>query len=256
MKTTAEYIYRKYRAAGMTAAGAAAMIGAGIEPESAFIVNNVEDRAHKILGWTDEQYTLAVDNGTYTRFVNDAYGYGLHQWTLGYRKNKMLNRAKQLGKSIGDIDFQLDFAIYELKGEPEYFNLWKALTTSNDVDKLSDMVVGVFERPANTEYQKNIRRPLSRKWFQTLNEVNVELEKEENSKSEYWPPRMIQYGMEGPDVKVAQAILEARGYPMKDETYGSFGFYTKNGIKDIQEKNGLDVDGIIGNQTWPVLLKR
>lgn len=254
MKVSAEYIFKAYRAAGMTEAGAAAMIGGGVEPESAFIVNNVEDRMHKALGWTDEQYTAAVDTGGYTKFASDSYGYGIHQWTLGYRKNKMLNRAKALKKSIGDIDFQLDFAIYELSGEPEYSALWNALRTSNDVDKLSDMVVGIYERPANADQQKAIRRPLSRKWLQSL--AGTTAKKEQSVKNEYWPPRMIQYGMEGADVKVAQALLEVRGYPMKNETYGSFGYYTKEGVISEQKKNGLDADGIIGDKTWPVLLGR
>lgn len=251
MKVSADYIFRKYCEYGMTKAGAAAMIGAGIEPESAFIVNNVEDRMHAALGWTDDQYTAAVDNGSYTKFVSDAYGFGLHQWTLGYRKNKMLKLARQLSCSIGDVDFQLKFAVQELSEEAEYANLWKMLRTSNDVDKLSDMVVGIYEKPANTELQKALRRPLSRKWFETLSGEEIAAES-----NEYWPPRTIQYGMEGPDVKVAQALLEARGYPMKEETYGSFGYYTKKGVVAEQKKNNLAADGIIGDKTWPVLLGR
>lgn len=251
MKISPEYIWKKYRESGMTEAGAAAMIGAGIEPESAFVVNNVEDRMHSALGMTDEQYTAAVDNGSYTKFVNDSYGYGLHQWTLAYRKNKMLTRARALGLSVGNVDFQLDFAIFELAGEGEYANLWKALRTSNDVDKLSDMVVDIYERPANTAKEKVSRRKQSRKWFEKFAGVAVK-----ESQSKYWPPRTIQYGMEGADVKVAQALLEARGYPMKEETPGSFGYYTKQGVVEEQKKNNLTQDGIIGEKTWPVLLRR
>ena len=46
---------------------------------------------------TDEQYTAAVDNGTYTNFVNDKYGYGIFQWTYWSRKQNLLNYAKSKG---------------------------------------------------------------------------------------------------------------------------------------------------------------
>lgn len=251
MKVSAEYIFKAYRAAGMTEAGAAAMLGAGIEPESAFIVNNVEDRAHKNLGWTDEQYTLAVDNGSYTRFVDDAYGYGLHQWTLKYRKNKMLNRARELGKSVGDIDFQIDFAIYELTGEPEYFALWNALKTSNDVDSLSDMVVGVFERPANITQQKLVRRPLSRKWLKTLSGTVIDDKKNKpEQENGYWPPRTIAKGMSGPDVLLWQALMSVMGYDCS--ITGEFDNITEKITIEYQNNNGLVGDGIPGPKTWTV----
>jgi hypothetical protein len=50
--------------------------------ESGLKPNNVQNSYESSLGMTDEEYTIAVDNGTYTNFVNDAVGYGLAQWTF------------------------------------------------------------------------------------------------------------------------------------------------------------------------------
>jgi hypothetical protein len=46
----------------------------------------MEDQYQSKLGYDDDSYTSAVDNGTYTNFVTDAVGYGLAQWTYWTRK--------------------------------------------------------------------------------------------------------------------------------------------------------------------------
>jgi peptidoglycan hydrolase-like protein with peptidoglycan-binding domain len=196
------------------------------------------------MGWTDEQYVGAVDNGSYTRFTTDAYGVGIHQWTLKYRKNKMLNRARAQGVSVGDLDFQIGFAIFELEGEGEYSGLWKALKTSNDVDALSDMVVGIYERPANATQQKLARRPLSRKWLAAFGGAAIEAEEDEA----YWPPRTIAQGMSGPDVAVWQALMTAYGY--RCPVSGEFDAQTHSATVSYQEDHGLIADGIPGPKPW------
>lgn len=250
MNNVALHIYRAYRKAGMTPAGAAAMLGAGVEPESAFKSVNVEDRMHREMGWTDEQYIEAVDNGSYTRFTTDAYGVGIHQWTLKYRKNKMLNRARAQGVSVGDLDFQIGFAIFELEGEGEYSGLWKALRTSNDVDALSDMVVGIYERPTNAAQQKLARRPLSRKWLAAFGSASIEAVEDEA----FWPPRTIAKGMSGPDVAVWQAVMIARGYEC--EITGEFDYATLLATLKFQRDVGLSDDGIPGPLSWAEALRR
>jgi hypothetical protein len=39
---------------------------------------------------TDAEYTAAVNNGSYTNFINDSAGYGLAQWTYWSLKRDML----------------------------------------------------------------------------------------------------------------------------------------------------------------------
>jgi hypothetical protein len=57
----------------------------------------------------DEEYTMLVDGGFYPDFVKDKAGYGLAQWTFWSRKQALLDFAKSKGKSIGDLQMQLDF---------------------------------------------------------------------------------------------------------------------------------------------------
>lgn len=58
--------------------GVAGLMG-NLQAESGLRSNNLQNTFEKKFGMTDEQYTAAVDNGTYTNFVNDSAGYGLAQ---------------------------------------------------------------------------------------------------------------------------------------------------------------------------------
>ena len=83
--------------------GAAALMG-NLLAESALRPTNMEDIYQSKLKMTDESYTQAVDNGTYTNFTKDRVGYGLAQWTFETRKQNLLNYAKLKNKSIGDLE--------------------------------------------------------------------------------------------------------------------------------------------------------
>jgi hypothetical protein len=77
--------------------------------ESALRPCNLQQTAEKLLGMTDAEYTFAVDNESYTNFINDGAGYGLAQWTYWSLKRDMLEYHKEKGKSIGDGDTQMEF---------------------------------------------------------------------------------------------------------------------------------------------------
>ena len=57
----------------------------------------------------DEEYTKAVDAGSYGNFVNDSAGYGLAQWTFYTRKQALFAYAKDAEESIGNLAMQLAF---------------------------------------------------------------------------------------------------------------------------------------------------
>lgn len=123
-----------------------AAIMSNINAESAFNYINLEQKYEGPLGHTDESYTAAVDNGTYTNFVHDNAGYGLCQWTYFSRKAGLLNSAKQNGVSIGDPGNQISFLFSELKSG--YSGLYNAIMSgSESVDSITSNFCHNFENP-------------------------------------------------------------------------------------------------------------
>ena len=135
------------KAEGFNDFGVAGLMG-NLLAESGLRPNNMEDQYQSKLGYNDESYTRAVDNGTYTNFVKDAVGYGLAQWTYWTRKQNLLNFAQQNNKSIGDLDMQLNFLIKELK-ESYTNSVYNVLKKATSVLEASNAVLLNFERPAN-----------------------------------------------------------------------------------------------------------
>lgn len=83
--------------------------------ESGFRCNNLQDTSETSLGMSDDEYTTAVDSGTYTNFVNDSAGYGLAQWTTSGRKDGLLRYAQsKSGVSISNENMQIEYMLAEL----------------------------------------------------------------------------------------------------------------------------------------------
>lgn len=125
--------------------GTAGLMG-NLYAESALNPQNLQNSFEKSLGYTDQEYTKVVDNGTYNNFVNDKAGYGLAQWTYWSRKQNLYNFAKANNKSIGDLDMQLEFLWKELQ---EYKAVFETLKKATSVREASDCVLTKFERPAD-----------------------------------------------------------------------------------------------------------
>lgn len=60
--------------------------------------------------------------------------------------------------------------------------------------------------------------------------------------------QIVRYGSSGDSVKKLQNMLNQNGYTLDED--GVFGNNTLTAVKDYQTKSGLDVDGIVGEQTW------
>ena len=140
-KTIWDFLYGKLG----NAYGAAGLMG-NLYAESALKPGNLQNTYEKSLGLTDAQYTAAVDNGSYTNFVKDSAGYGLAQWTYWSRKQALLQFAQAAGKSIGDLQMQLDFLWSEIQG---YKTVLNTLKTATSVKAASDSVLTGYERPAD-----------------------------------------------------------------------------------------------------------
>lgn len=67
--------------------------------------------------------------------------------------------------------------------------------------------------------------------------------------------RLLRSGMEGTDVALLQQFLAQKGYYNKDKTDGIFGRLTEKAVKDFQDDNNLQVDGIVGPQTFSAISK-
>lgn len=128
----------------MTKAGAAGCT-ANILHESNGRPENVENTCPI----SDEDYTRGVDDGSYTNFVGDRYGYGLCQWTYYTRKEALLKYAKEHGVSIADADMQFQFMARELR--ESYAYVWNTLITTSDPYTAGYVMCEKFERPKGGE---------------------------------------------------------------------------------------------------------
>ena len=66
---------------------------------------------------------------------------------------------------------------------------------------------------------------------------------------------LTRQGNKGPYVLVAQDALNTLGYDTGGLD-GVFGAKTRNSVLGFQSQNGLVTDGIIGNNTWNVLMNQ
>lgn len=165
--TVARYIRDECKKAGFTKEGIAALL-AQIQRESRFIVNNVEDGR----GWTDEDYTYAVDNGTYDKFCTDEIGYGIYQLTEKSRKTNYWNFTKIRGSSIGNLENQVAFMLWELY--KQFPGIWAQLSTSHDLYSLTKLLLEKWENPAEKEENLRIRYQYAQEWLARINELEAE----------------------------------------------------------------------------------
>lgn len=149
---------------------AVAGIMGNLYAESALRSNNLQQTYEKKLSYTDDTYTAAVDDGTYTNFVKDSAGYGLAQWTYWSRKEMLLNYAVQEKRSIGDFTMQLNFLWYEL--EKNFKSLLKSLRAADSVREASDLMLHKFEQPADQSEAVEIKRAeFSQKYYDKFHVV-------------------------------------------------------------------------------------
>ena len=143
--TNEERIWKFLKEVGLNDYAAAGVMG-NLYAESGLSPTNLENYYESKLGMTDEEYTVAVDNGAYANFVHDSAGYGLAQWTYWSRKQGLLEMAQGKGVSIGDLDMQLEYLWQEMLG---YHGMMVKLKAATSVQEASNAVLLDFERPAD-----------------------------------------------------------------------------------------------------------
>lgn len=138
-------IWNFFKGKGLNSFAIAGIMG-NLYAESGFKPTNLQNAYEKKLGYTDDSYTAAVDNGSYGNFVKDSAGYGLVQWTYWSRKQALLEYARSVGKSIGDLGMQLDFMWKEMQG---YKSMMTTLNGATSILEASNAVLMQYERPAD-----------------------------------------------------------------------------------------------------------
>ena len=142
----AKKMWDYFKSQGLNDYGIAGLMG-NLYYESGLKSTNLQNSYEKSLGYSDDSYTKAVDDGTYTNFVKDAAGYGLAQWTYWSLKQELFDYHKKKGKSIGDEDTQMEFLCHQLS--TSYKSVWTTLKTATSVLEASNAVLLKFERPAD-----------------------------------------------------------------------------------------------------------
>jgi murein DD-endopeptidase MepM/ murein hydrolase activator NlpD len=90
-------------------------------------------------------------------------GYGLVQWSYD-RRTKLENFAKAKGKSVSDINLQLDFLWHELTGE--YDHVLKGLKETKTIKAATVLILLKYEKPENQSLEvQNQRTEFAEKWF-------------------------------------------------------------------------------------------
>ena len=140
--------------------GVAGLMG-NLQAESGLNPKNLQNSCEKKSGYTDQTYTLNVDNGTYTNFANDKYGYGICQWTSSGRKLGLIQFKGN--KSIGDLTMQLDYLWKELN--TSYKIVLNAIKSAKSVKEASDIVLTKFERPKDQSDAVKIKRASYGQYF-------------------------------------------------------------------------------------------
>lgn len=129
--------------------GVAGLMG-NLFAESGLYPNNLQNTYNNSLGMTDEEYTNAVNNGTYTasQFINDEAGYGIAQWTYWSRKEGLYEYFQSgTYTGINDIFLQMDYLWYELNWQ--YNSVLQVLKSATTIREASNAVLHDFEDPAD-----------------------------------------------------------------------------------------------------------
>lgn len=146
--TNEQKIWNFFKSKGLNDYACAGLMG-NLSAESNLNPHNLQNTYERSLGFTDDEYVHAIDNGTYTKdqFVYDQAGAFLAQWTYWSRKKALYEYAKSKGTSIGDLTMQLEFLYQELS--TSYKGVLSTLKNATSILEASNAVLLDFERPAD-----------------------------------------------------------------------------------------------------------
>ena len=171
--TIEQQIWTNLKNRGLSDFAVAGIMG-NLQAESGLKPNNLEDTKNTTFGMSDELYTSSVDNKTYSsiRFIFDEAGYGLAQWTASSRKENLYNICKGSGKSIADVDCQLNLLYKEVIN----LGILNSLNAASSIKEASDIFLIKFENPLNkSDSVKNYRASLGQSFYNKLKDTKINL---------------------------------------------------------------------------------
>ncbi len=238
---------------GMTPIAACAM-GGNMMCESRMLSDIVQgDLSYSA---KSKQYTADVDAGHKT-LADGSTGYGLCQWTLKSRQQKLYDFAKARGMSVGDEAMQVDFVLHEMQTEVEYSALWSYLKTAQDLYGAAARICREYERPAvnNIADRANAGNALYMQYGDKLDAIAAGMEPDPfataNDSASYESSGLslstVRTGDKTPEAEYLAALLENLGYDVLWDGLAAC-------LIDYQVKCGIDPDGICGEITWRRLL--
>ena len=150
---TEQYVWEYFMELTENPQAAAGIVG-NLYFESHLLPDNLETFGHMTGCDKKYTYTQATDLGIYKRFTSDGFGYGLAQWTIPARKQKLLDLAKLMKRSVGALDVQLKMVALEL----EEYNMLSRLQSAESVRFASDYVMVHFENPRDQSEARKAER--------------------------------------------------------------------------------------------------
>ena len=226
-----QIIWTYLKGKGFNSYATAGIMG-NLYAESGLRPNNLQNSYERSLGMSDEQYTAAVDAGTYTNFVKDCAGYGLAQWTYWTRKQNLLARAKAAGTSIADLNTQLSYLYEELSSNAA---IMQALAIADSVKAASDVILVKFERPKDqSEAAKNRRAGFGQTYYDKYAGTTTTQQRESEA------GEMGAKAQKAVDYAVAIARDDSHGYDQVDR-WGNPNFDCSGLVITAYEKAGVPV---------------
>lgn len=178
-----EKIWNYFKSRGFNDYATAGIMG-NLFAESGLSPINLQNNGNATLGMTDEAFTKAVDSGAYSKdkFIYDKYGYGLAQHTYYSRKKAFYEYIKGQGKSIGDLEAQLQFIYKEFV--ESYGGMLTTLKSATSVLQASNAMLLQYERPADQSTAvQNKRASYGQKYYNKYAGKDTSAGKTDNSGS-------------------------------------------------------------------------
>ena len=104
---------------------------------------HLQTKFEEELEMDSKTYTKYVDKGKYKNFATDKAGYGLARWKTKESKKALLDYAKVQGKSIGDLEMQLNFFWKDISSS-KYSKIFNKIKKATSVKEVSDAIYKTY----------------------------------------------------------------------------------------------------------------